>query len=200
MARLEHVLGNTDCLFLKGNCIPVCSADRILSGPGKIQVWGREFQAVSLPGHAAWQMGYITPDGAVYLGDCLLGPDEVHRQKLVYMLNWRTALETMKETEVFAGRPCMLSHYGVYRDIKNVVEVNIRAFEEALGVVRGLAAAEFSLDEMVKKTVGSMGITVKSLLKTRLMERVIRSMVEYMTETGELRIRIRDGLIVYILP
>lgn len=43
-----------------------------------------------------------------------------------------------------------------------------------------------------------MGILVKSLPKgPGLMERVVRSLLEYMAETGGLEIGIKDGMIVY---
>ena len=49
----------------------------------------------------------------------------------------------------------------------------------------------------MKGLTGHMGIVVKSLPKARLMERVVRSILEYMAETGGLDIGIKDGVIVY---
>ena len=92
----------------------VCRADRLIEdGAGEILVSGIPFQVIGLPGHAASQVGFMTPDKVVYLGDCLLGPSEARQEKVIYMLNWRTALDTMKTAAGrFEGSPCILSHYG----------------------------------------------------------------------------------------
>lgn len=294
MARLEHIRGNTDCLYIKGNCIPVyrltdkdwilmdsgsrydadellsylkeagiqvravlsshahydhmgnhsrlkeiygckcimtafdagavrdlvslkscfysctkmelekyfgdmiCRADQLIGeDDGYIEVCGVPFQVLRLPGHAASQIGFVTADNVAYLADSILGPEVAHREKIVYMLNWEEAFRTMERVKSFEGTPCILSHYGVYQDIEAVSKANVSAFESVLETMRGLAEPEFYLEEMVKKTVEHMRIAVTSLPKARLMERVVRSMLEYMVETRELSIEIKEGLIVY---
>ena len=135
----------------------------------------------------------------VYLGVCLLGPSVARQEKVIYMLNWRTALDTMKTAAGrFEGSPCILSHYGVHRDMKAVLKANLQAFEEMEGRILEIMPEEFYLEDMVKGLVGYMGILVKSLPKARLMERVVRSLLEYMAETGRLEIGIKDGMIVYM--
>lgn len=179
----------------------VCRADRLIEdGAVQTEVSGIRFGVFGLPGHAASQVGFTTPDGVSYLGDCLLGPEEAGYEKFVYMLDWKAALATMEQAEAFDGSVCILSHYGVYRDIKAISRANRQAFEKALAAVRGLAEPEFFLEDMVKKTVTGMGIAVKSIRKARLMERMVRSMLEYMVETGELDIGVKDGMIVYTRP
>lgn len=297
MARLEHIRGNTDCLLIKGNCIPVfrlterewilmdsgslfdadelrsyleeskirvravltshahydhvgnhawlketygcqcimtafdagavrdlgslkscfysctetelekyygnmiCRADRVIEdGAAQIEVCGAPFQVLRLPGHAASQVGFVTADGVAYLADSVLGQEKVLHEKLLYMLNWGEALKTMEQVKSFDGRPCILSHYGVCHDMKAVSQVNVKAFEAILETMGGLMEPEFFHEEMVKKTVRHMNIAVNSLRKARLMERVVRSVLEYMAETGELSLGIKEGLAVYRKP
>ena len=81
--------------------------------------------------------------------------------------------------------------------MKAVLKANLQAFEEMEGRIREIMPGEFYLEDMVKGLVWHMGILVKSLPKARLMERVVRSLLEYMAETGGLEIGIKDGMIVY---
>ena len=113
------------------------------------------------------------------------------------MLDWIRALDTMKEAEGYDGTPCILSHYGVYTDIKTVSAANVRAFEKVLGSMRKILTPEFFLEEMVKRAVSHFDIPVRSFPKARLMERMVRSLLEYMAEAGELNLDIKDGIIVY---
>lgn len=179
----------------------VCRADRIIAdGEEEVVVSGARFKVIGLPGHASSQVGFVTPDNVTYLSDCLLGIPEVSQEKIVYMLDWSKALDTMKAAERFDGTLCILSHYGVYTDIKTVSAANLRAFEEVLTSMREILMPEFFLEEMVKRAVSHLDILVRSFPKARLMERMVRSLLEYMTETGELNLDIKDGLIVYTQP
>lgn len=176
----------------------LCKADRIIEdGAAWTEVCGVRFEVFGLPGHAASQIGFTTPDGVHYLGDCYLGPGEVTREKFVYMLDWKSALNTMERMEVLDGSVCILSHCGVYKDIKAVSSANREAFERVLESMRRMAGPEFSLEQMVRKALAYMNIPVKNVPKARLMERIIRSIVEYMAESGELDLGIKDGIIVY---
>ena len=55
----------------------------------------------------------------------------------------------------FDGYPCILSHYGVHRDMKAVLKANVQAFEEMERAHPGNHAGEFYLEDMVK---GQWGI------------------------------------------
>lgn len=188
----------TESEIRRGFSDMVCRADRILGGgEEEVVVSGARFKVLDLPGHAASQVGFVTPDNVTYLGDCLLGIPEVNREKIVYMLDWIRALDTMKAAEGYDGTPCILSHYGVYTDIKTVSAANVRAFEKVLGSMRKILTPEFFLEEMVKQAVSHFDIPVRSFPKARLMERMVRSLLEYMAEAGELNLDIKDGIIVY---
>lgn len=43
----------------------------ILPGQEQVQVCGVQFRILSLPGHAASHMGFVTPDGVAYLADSM---------------------------------------------------------------------------------------------------------------------------------
>ena len=179
----------------------VSRADRVIREEDKeIAAGGGIFKVIPIPGHAASQVGFITPDGVAYLGDCLLGPEQVRREKMVYMLDWKTSLDTMRQVQSFDGQPCILSHYGVHSDIKAVAEANIQAFETVLSRMEEIMPGEFLLEEIVKRAVLYLGIEVKSIPRARLVERMVRSLVEYMVETGGLQIGVREGVIVYTQP
>ena len=49
------------------------TADRVIfPQEDHIDVDGARFGVLSLPGHSAGQLGFVTPDGVAYLGDCLI--------------------------------------------------------------------------------------------------------------------------------
>ena len=59
------------------------TADRVIfPQEDHIDVDGARFGVLSLPGHSAGQLGFVTPDGAAYLGDCLIDQHEIDAAKL----------------------------------------------------------------------------------------------------------------------
>lgn len=294
MVRIEHVRGNTDCLFLPGNCIPVYRlADRewILIDSGskydrkelleyladngiaikavltshahydhvgnhgvlrelygaeivmtafdagcvhdlislkscfyssgkqemkryvgemvgmadwilrpdqrKVTVHGAVFEILPLPGHAASHIGFVTPDGVAYLGDGLQSPEILEKEKMVYSLAWKTDLETKDGILSMPYTRYILSHYGVYDTIGPVVEANRLVYERIAQRVREEVKSGSSLEMLVKQTTASMGIFAGTIKKARVIERIIRSIAEYLVETGELEMGVNDGIVIY---
>ena len=59
------------------------TADRVIfPQEDHIDVDGARFGVLSLPGHSAGQLGFVTPDGAAYLGDCLIDQALIDGAKL----------------------------------------------------------------------------------------------------------------------
>ena len=59
------------------------TADRVIfPQEDHIDVDGARFGVLSLPGHSAGQLGFVTPDGVAYLGDCLIDHDQIAAAKL----------------------------------------------------------------------------------------------------------------------
>ena len=59
------------------------TADRVIfPQDDHIDIDGARFGVLSLPGHSAGQLGFVTPDGAAYLGDCLIDQALIDGAKL----------------------------------------------------------------------------------------------------------------------
>lgn len=180
----------------------VCRADQILSpGAKEAEVCGVIFKLFPLPGHAASHMGIETPDGVIYLADSLFGPRELEWEKLFYMLDWTRALETMEWIRKlpYKDKAYVLAHQGIVREeIASLAEKNLRQMKEGLEEMRNLCQGENTLEELAGKVARAKNTSVKTVEKARLLERLVRSMAEYWLEQGELNVRLRDGILVYV--
>ena len=59
------------------------TADRVIfPQDDHIDIDGARFGVLSLPGHSAGHIGFVTPDGAAYVGDCLIDQHEIDAAKL----------------------------------------------------------------------------------------------------------------------
>ena len=110
----------------------ICRADQILSPDAKeTEVCKAVFRLIPLPGHAASQMGIVTPDGVMYLADSLFGPKELEWEKLFYMLDWTEALKTMERIPELSYQAYILAHRAIVRgEIASLAEQNRRQMKK----------------------------------------------------------------------
>ncbi len=61
-----------------------CFTADVIIGPedDHLDMAGTRFGILQLPGHSAGHIGIVTPDGAAYLGDCLIDHDQIAAAKL----------------------------------------------------------------------------------------------------------------------
>lgn len=177
----------------------VCQADRVISPEQKeIIIDKTEFKTVSLPGHAASHMGIITPDQVAYLADSAVSPVQLMHEKLIYSLDWKSTLETIEKMKTFAYPFYVLAHGQVVEELEPVLEANKKHFEQMLEYFRMAYTSKFSIEKITRKILGLLNISVKGYRKAHLLERIIRSVLEYLLETGELESRVEDGVLIYV--
>lgn len=162
----------------------------------RIMVEGIPFRILNMPGHAASHLGFETPDGVIYLGDSLVGKDEIDRNLLIYMLDWKTSLKTLREIRSFKS-PCVLSHGGVVENIAKETDDFYNNFWDKIGYIKSLIDEKSTLTDIVEKVIENCGIPIHTLGKARVVERMIRSYVNYLDETGQVQTDIENGIVIY---
>ena len=164
---------------------------------GQIQVEGVFFQVLALPGHAASHVGFVTPDGVAYLADSVLSPDPSGREHLTYMLDWSRSFQTLEAVRRFSYQSYILAHGGVYDRIGPVAEENLERFRGMMDGFCRLFAGELTQEEVLAKAAKQYHFTWDSYEKVCVLERVVRSMTEYLVEQGRIGRRSRGGVMVY---
>lgn len=179
----------------------LCRADRIFvpwqQENGQIQVEGVPFQVLALPGHAASHVGFVTPDGVAYLADSVLSPDPSGREHLTYMLDWSRSFQTLEAVRRFSYQSYILAHGGVYDRIGPVAEENLERFRGMMDGFCRLFTGELTQEEVLAKAAKQYHFTSDSYEKVCVLERVVRSMTEYLVEQGRIGRRSRGGVMVY---
>lgn len=163
-----------------------------------VSVCGETFKIISLPGHAASHVGFVTQDGVAYLADSMFGSGELEAGGLLYMLSWPESMETIKMIGKSPYEYFVLSHSGIYTDIKGLSEKNTARLEALLNDLYGLFDHELTLDQLVNRVICHYGYRVKNIEKARLFERIVRAMAEALLEDGRLRLELDGGSILYV--
>lgn len=178
----------------------IFDVDRIIYPNQKsVEVDHIEFRILPLPGHSLCQIGYVTQDDVAYLADSVQSAEILEKEKLIYMLDWKTGINTINALRGYSLSKYVLAHYGVYEDIHTVLEQNIRIYTKEMKAVMELVESGMTLDDMTAKVVEKYNIPLFKIKKARIVERVVRSHMEYLVEEQYLKLEIKNGLVVYSL-
>ena len=82
---------------------------------------------------------------------------------------------------------------------EELAEENIQRFKEILRDMKSLISEDITLEQLTAKVINDMGHPVKRLEKARLYERIVRSMLEYLLEQGDVSCYVRDNSVCYCL-
>ena len=178
--------------FLMGKESPV---DRIIA-PGKLELEGAEVDIVDLKGHSPGQIGVGTPDGVLLTGDACFSAQIAQKYKLLYFTNIGDTLDTLKnikETDYSYYLPC---HGDLETDIKAVVDVNISAINEIMGIIRWELLRPMTREELAN-AVGERLDLQLNRSQYYLNQSCLAAYLSYMTDLGMVKGRIEGRRMVW---
>lgn len=173
-------------------------SDRIiLPEEERIDFCGAVFDIVRTPGHSVEHISTRTPDGVLYLADALLTGEELDNARFPYHFRFSTAIETLERLKTEQAALYLTAHKGVYTDLSDLPERNIRLIQSRADGILELADEPLSLSELSLRICRKFHLRSRSKGATALYERNIRAYLEYLQETGRLDSIARDGIFYY---
>lgn len=175
-----------------------CIADRILDAwTDCIEIDGARFDVVNLSGHAASQIGIVTPDQVIYLADSIFGEAFLNQQSLMYSFCWNDMLKTLGLLGKLSYPYYVAAHSGVYCSLSELIEKNKCYFEMMFRRFEKIMVEEFTFQDIFVRVLKEWNMSIKSCGSAQLLERIVRSILEYLQEKGRLETQVKNGMIVY---
>ena len=170
----------------------------IARGQHEVEICGETFGIVPTPGHTPEHIAVRTPDNVLYLADALMGKVECDRAKLPYAFSIATDFETRDRLRHEQAEKYVLAHYGVESDISGLLGLNAQIYLEVAEKVQSLLTKPMTLEEWLVAAIRYFGFRSASTeYGLRLLERNLRSFVEYLIDIGEVRQEALSGRMVY---
>jgi hydroxyacylglutathione hydrolase len=176
----------------------VCETDiMILDDENKIYVCGIKFKILHTPGHSPAHVCIITPDDVAYLGDALISYEVMEGAKMPYAYILREDLKSKEKLYELKCSKYMVAHKGIYNDIIKLITDNISFYKHRAERVCDVIVGAMTMEDILKAVIKSFNIHVNSRYKYALIERMLRSYVEYLNETGIIELNMNDGFLKY---
>lgn len=177
----------------------VCSADRLIYQQDTVvHTPVGDFPILRLSGHAQEHIGFVTPDDVAYLGDTILSEDVLHAVRIPYCTYCAGDLEAKEAVARMDHKLYILAHNGVRESIRELAIENHRNLLQKADMVASLCNSYMTKEQLAAKLMAHTAMDTASPLKVFGAERNVQVMIEYLIETGCLKLRARDGFVEYI--
>lgn len=176
----------------------VCKTDiMILDNQDEINICNIKFKIFHTPGHSPAHICITTPDNVAYLGDTLISRKFMRRAKLPYAYILMEDLKSKTKLNALKCSKYIVAHKGSYDDITELITDNINFYKGKAKRIYEIIEGSMTKEEILKTVVKEFNINVKSRDKYIMIERMLRSYVDYLIETEVIESKVIDGFLKY---
>jgi glyoxylase-like metal-dependent hydrolase (beta-lactamase superfamily II) len=118
------------------------------------------FEIIDLSGHTPDMIGIKTPDGVVFLADCLSSEAILDKYKISFIYDIKAYLETLEKVKNIDGVLFVPSHAASCEDITPLAQYNIDKVNEVREKILKFLETPLSFEELLKKLFDEYELTL----------------------------------------
>lgn len=177
----------------------VCETDMVINDKqNSITLNDVDFQLFHTFGHSPDQICITTPDNVCYLADSLITHETMEGTKIPYAFVLKDDLESKITLHQLDCNTYIIAHKGILNDIDGLIQDNIKYYSGIAESVYEEITKPMTFEDILKCIIRKYKIEVKSVYKYKMAERMLRSYVEYLYETGRVDTIIENCFIKYV--
>lgn len=168
------------------------TADRVLRETDtSLELDGRTFGILPLPGHSAGHLGFVTPDGAAYVGDCLISQSEIDGAKLPTSMFIARDLESKAYLKTTDYPVYILAHKEVVRReaLEDLIDRNIGFIQSKRAELLEVLEDGMTFSEWIGAFCQRENVRTHNELKFSIVERNFSNFVSWLTDSGAVMVR-----------
>ena len=141
-----------------------------------LDLCGARFGILQLPGHSAGHIGVVTPDGAAYVGDCLIDHDEIAAAKLPTSMFIARDLESKEYLHQLDAPDALID--------ENIAFIHAKEQELLADLTDGM-----TFPEWIAAFCRRENIRTHNELKFSVVERNFSNFVAWLTDSGRVTVQ-----------
>ncbi len=141
--------------------------------------------SIPLPGHSFDMTGFRTPDGTVYLADCLSSRETLDKYQIGFLYDVQAYLDTLEKVKSMEAAFFVPAHAPATEDIRPLAQYNIDKVEEIAQRILALCSQPQSFEELLQKLFVGFGLTM-NFEQYALVGSTVRSYLSWLLGKGEL--------------
>ena len=152
---------------------------------------GARFAVLPLPGHSAGHVGFVTPDGVAYVGDCLISQSEIDNAKLPTSMFIARDLESKAALRATDYPAYIVAHKQIITDraeLSALIDSNIAFIHRKERELLDDLTDGMTFSDWIYAFCQRENIRTRQELKFSIVERNFTNFTDWLTDTGEVRI------------
>jgi len=156
----------------------------------------KELETIDLPGHFFHQIGIRTPDGVVFLADCLCSEKTLEKYQVTFLYDIAAQLKTLDKVEQMEGAMFVPAHADASADVKELCRKNRERIAIVADMIRGICAAPITMEEVLREVFVRCGLTMNAEQYV-LVGSTVRSYLGWLRDRGEADISFVDNRMLW---
>ena len=154
------------------------------------------FEIIPLPGHFFDMVGYRTPDGVVYLADCLSSRETLDKYQIGFIYDVAAYLDTLEKVKTLTARMFVPAHAPAAEEIADLAQYNIDKVWEIAGRILELCGEPLCFETILQRLFAAYQLTM-DFQQYVLVGSTVRSYLSWLKDTGKLSAAFEDNLLLW---
>lgn len=168
------------------------SGARDVADPG----FPNEIGVIPLPGHFIDMVGYRTPDGVVFLADCIASGESLKKYGVTFLYDVGAQLETLAVVEAMEAALFVPAHADASADIKELVRINRAKVLEIADRLLDLCQTPMIFEDILQRIFSHYQLTMTAA-QYALVGSTVRSYLSWLYDTGRLTVSYEDNRMLW---
>ncbi len=155
------------------------------------------FEIILLPGHFFDMVGFRSPDGIVWLADCLSSKETLDKYGIGFIYDISAYLDTLEKVKELKAPLFVPSHATPTDDICELVDYNMKKVYEIADKIVEFCGEPINFENLLAKLFDYYGLKM-TFDQYALVGSTVRSYLTYLKNIGRVRCEIADNMLLWV--
>jgi glyoxylase-like metal-dependent hydrolase (beta-lactamase superfamily II) len=156
----------------------------------------KEVEIIPLPGHFFDMVGFRTPDGTVFLADCISSRDTLEKYGIPFIYDVGAYLNTLDTVENMEAEIFVPAHAPASGDIRELVRFNRTKVLEIAEKLLSVCSVPVNFEAVLQEMFVHYGLTM-NIAQYVLVGSTVRSFLSWLSDTDRLRAEFSDNMMLW---
>jgi len=155
-----------------------------------------EVEPIPLPGHFLDMVGYRSPDGVVFLADCLSSEATLEKYQVSFIYDVAAYLDTLEKVSRMEATLFIPAHAAATEEIAPLAEVNRQKVHEIAGLIQDICREPLPFENILQRLFARLELTM-DFQQYVLVGSTVRSYLSWLKDGGRLSARFENNYLLW---
>lgn len=156
----------------------------------------KEVEIIPLPGHFLDMVGFRTPDGTVFLADCLASRETLEKYAVPFIYDVQAYLDTLDKVAAMEAPMFVPAHAPAAESVAELCAFNREKVLEVAETILDICQAPTNFERVLQSVFQRYNLTM-TFEQYALVGSTVRSFLSWLKDSGKMEILIENSLLLW---